>query len=191
MTAPQREFTLVRDFDAFRDLVYRVWTEPEHMSQWLLAHRRRPFRGPSRLWRDHDQRRGNRPAVITLTFDDRDGGTRLTLHLVGPAEFITDETGVEKGWSGCWTAWRCSWRGGSPAEHVDQQPDLGVEYGPRFGQRVGAVLTEHLEADRTDQSRPQQKALGDRGVIAGELELLTQSVEVRRQRLRRSNIGLT
>jgi uncharacterized protein YndB with AHSA1/START domain len=41
----------------------------------------------------------NRPAVITLTFDDHDGGTRLTLHLVGPAEFITDETGVEKGWS--------------------------------------------------------------------------------------------
>ena len=33
MTAPQREFTLVRDFDAPRDLVYRVWTEPEHMSQ--------------------------------------------------------------------------------------------------------------------------------------------------------------
>jgi hypothetical protein len=28
MTAPQREFTLVRDFDAFRDLVYRVWTGP-------------------------------------------------------------------------------------------------------------------------------------------------------------------
>jgi uncharacterized protein YndB with AHSA1/START domain len=41
----------------------------------------------------------NRPAVITLTFDDHDGGTRLTLHLVGPAESITDETGVEKGWS--------------------------------------------------------------------------------------------
>lgn len=36
MTSPQREFTLVRDFDAPRDLVYRVWTEPEHMSQWLL-----------------------------------------------------------------------------------------------------------------------------------------------------------
>jgi hypothetical protein len=37
--------------------------------------------------------------VITVTFDDHNGGTRLTLHLVGPAEFITDETGVEKGWS--------------------------------------------------------------------------------------------
>ena len=36
MTAPQREFTLARDLDAPRDLVYRVWTEPEHMSQWPL-----------------------------------------------------------------------------------------------------------------------------------------------------------
>jgi uncharacterized protein YndB with AHSA1/START domain len=36
MTAPQREFTLVRDFDVPRDLVYRVWTEPDHMSQWLF-----------------------------------------------------------------------------------------------------------------------------------------------------------
>ena len=41
----------------------------------------------------------NRPAVITVTFDEHDGGTRLTLHLVGPAEFITDESGVEKGWA--------------------------------------------------------------------------------------------
>ena len=36
MTAPQREFTIVREFDAPRELVYRVWTEPEHMSRWLV-----------------------------------------------------------------------------------------------------------------------------------------------------------
>ena len=35
MTATQCEFTLTRHFDAPRDLVYRVWTESEHMSQWL------------------------------------------------------------------------------------------------------------------------------------------------------------
>jgi uncharacterized protein YndB with AHSA1/START domain len=130
MTAPQREFTLVRDFDAPRDLVYRVWTEPEHMSQWLLSTPQATISQDLRaggLWRwtminDEDGTRyptvaefreiveseqlvftwgaeDNRPAVITVTLDDRNGGTRLTLHLVGPAEFITDETGVEKGWS--------------------------------------------------------------------------------------------
>ncbi|MDT5284788.1 MAG: hypothetical protein QOJ20_5983 [Mycobacterium sp.] len=53
---------------------------------------------PERLvftWGDGD----NRTAVITVTFDEHGAGTRLTLHLVGPAEFITDESGVEKGWS--------------------------------------------------------------------------------------------
>ncbi len=43
---------------------------------------------------------GNGPlSVITVTFDEHDGGTRLTLHLVGPAEMVTEESGVEKGWS--------------------------------------------------------------------------------------------
>lgn len=38
MTAPPREFTLIRDFDAPRELVFRAWTEPEHMAQWLMPH---------------------------------------------------------------------------------------------------------------------------------------------------------
>lgn len=38
-------------------------------------------------------------ALITVTFAERDGGTRLTLHLVGPAEMVTDESGIEEGWS--------------------------------------------------------------------------------------------
>jgi hypothetical protein len=53
------------------------------MSQWLLS----------------TPQETNRHAVIAVTFDHHDGGTRLSLHLVGPAEFITDETGVQKGWS--------------------------------------------------------------------------------------------
>jgi uncharacterized protein YndB with AHSA1/START domain len=136
VTAPQREFTLVRDFDAPRDLVYRVWTQPEHMSQWLLPrgvttpqetisqHLRvggfwrwtmigeqdgtryptvaqfREIVEPERLvftWGDET----NQSVLITVTFADHDGGTRLTLHLVGPAEMITDETGVQEGWSEC------------------------------------------------------------------------------------------
>jgi hypothetical protein len=33
-----------------------------------------------------------------VTFAEHDGGTQVTLHLVGPAEMINDESGVEKGW---------------------------------------------------------------------------------------------
>jgi uncharacterized protein YndB with AHSA1/START domain len=43
--------------------------------------------------------RHGRLPVIAVTFDEHDGGTRLTLHLVGPAEILTEESGVEKGWS--------------------------------------------------------------------------------------------
>lgn len=136
MTAPQREFTLVRDFDVPRDLVYRVWTEPDHMSQWLFPRdvatpqetisqdlrvgglwrwmmvneqdgtryptvaRFREVVEPERLvftWGDEQ----NEGALITVNFAENDGGTRLTLHLVGPAEMITDESGIEKGWNEC------------------------------------------------------------------------------------------
>jgi uncharacterized protein YndB with AHSA1/START domain len=40
-------------------------------------------------------------AVITLTFAEHDGGTRLTLHLTGPADMVTDESGIEAGWTEC------------------------------------------------------------------------------------------
>lgn len=136
MTAPQREFALTRDLDAPRDLVYRVWTEPEHMSQWLVPRgvttpqetisqdlrvggfwrwtmiseqdgtryptvaRFREVVEPERLvftWGDEQ----NEGALITVNFAENDGGTRLTLHLVGPAEMITDESGIEEGWNEC------------------------------------------------------------------------------------------
>jgi len=136
MTAPQREFTLVRDFDAPRDLVYRVWTEPEHMSQWLVPQgvttpqdgisqdlhvggywrwtmvseqdgtryptvaQFREIIEPERLvftWGDEE----TQPAVITVTFAEHGGGTRLTFQLVGPADMITDESGIEEGWNEC------------------------------------------------------------------------------------------
>ena len=29
------EFTIKREFDAPRDLVWKVWTEPEHLSHWM------------------------------------------------------------------------------------------------------------------------------------------------------------
>ena len=134
MTAPQHEFTLVRDFDVPRDLVYRVWTEPDHMSQWLFPRdvatpqetisqdlrvggprrwtlvneqdgtryptvvRFREVVEPERLvftWGDED----NEGALITVDFAEHDGGTRLTLHLTGPAERVTEESGIQKGWN--------------------------------------------------------------------------------------------
>jgi uncharacterized protein YndB with AHSA1/START domain len=134
MTAPQREFTLVRDFDVPRDLVYRVWTEPDHMSQWLFPRdvatpqetisqdlrvgglwrwtmvneqdgtryptvaRFREVVEPERLvftWCHED----NEGALITVDFAEHDGGTRLTLHLTGPAEMVTEENGIQKGWN--------------------------------------------------------------------------------------------
>jgi uncharacterized protein YndB with AHSA1/START domain len=36
-----------------------------------------------------------------VTFAEHNGGTRLTLRLVGPAEMVTDESGIEEGWSEC------------------------------------------------------------------------------------------
>jgi len=35
-----RDFVITRVFNAPRDLVWKVWTEPEHLSQWLspMAH---------------------------------------------------------------------------------------------------------------------------------------------------------
>ncbi|MCH9710707.1 MAG: SRPBCC domain-containing protein [Actinomycetia bacterium] len=136
MTAPQCEFTLVRDFDAPRDLVYRVWTEPQHMAQWLMP---RGVRTPQNtisqdlrvggLWRWTmiDERDGihyptvaqfreiveperlvftwgdatTQPALITVTLTEHAGGTRLTLHLTGPTEMLTDKAEVREGWNEC------------------------------------------------------------------------------------------
>ena len=39
--------------------------------------------------------------MITVTFAEHDGGTRLTFHLVGPADMVTDESGIEEGWNEC------------------------------------------------------------------------------------------
>jgi uncharacterized protein YndB with AHSA1/START domain len=34
----EREITLVRTFDAPRELVFRMWTEPRHLAQWWGPH---------------------------------------------------------------------------------------------------------------------------------------------------------
>ncbi|MGE0354929.1 MAG: SRPBCC domain-containing protein [Gemmatimonadales bacterium] len=37
-TTSGRELTIVRTFDAPPELVYRAWTEPEHLSRWSAPH---------------------------------------------------------------------------------------------------------------------------------------------------------
>jgi uncharacterized protein YndB with AHSA1/START domain len=117
-------------------LVYRVWTEPDQMSHWLVSNGvTTPQDGISQdlqvggywRWTMVDEQDGARyaavaqfleivepeklvftwggedaqPALITLTFAEHSGGTRLTLHLAGPAEMVTDESGIEEGWYEC------------------------------------------------------------------------------------------
>src|SRR2546423_4784375 len=51
-----REFTITRVFDAPRDLVWKAWTDPEHVARWF---------GP----------RGFSTPLSTVTMDVRPGGT--------------------------------------------------------------------------------------------------------------------
>jgi uncharacterized protein YndB with AHSA1/START domain len=139
-SAPQdRVLTLTRVFDAPRELVFRVWTKPEHLAQWwgpsdfTLPHCEQDFRvggkyrfcmrapdgtdhwvwgeyreiaPPERLaftWHreDADGKPFNQ-SVVTVTFDEVDGGrkTKLTLH---QAVFWTvdDRDAHRGGWSQC------------------------------------------------------------------------------------------
>jgi uncharacterized protein YndB with AHSA1/START domain len=64
-----REFTITRVFDAPRELVWRAWTDPEHVANWF---------GP----------RGFTTPVSTITMDVRLGGAfELTM--------VSDEDGTE------------------------------------------------------------------------------------------------
>ena len=64
-----REFTIVRELDAPRDLVFRAWTDPEHLTRWF---------GP----------RGFSTPRTSIATDLRPGGTwRATM--------VLDETGQE------------------------------------------------------------------------------------------------
>ena len=113
----RRTLVIERIFDAPRDLVFKCWTEPQHLARWLgpkgftstiLAYDLRPggsyrfhmhaahgvdhwqqgiFREivpPKRLvrtycWADADGNPTQAETVLTLTFDDLDGKTKLTL----------------------------------------------------------------------------------------------------------------
>jgi uncharacterized protein YndB with AHSA1/START domain len=112
-----RELVITRVFDAPRRLVFKAWTEPEHMMRWrgpkgftvsVLGHELRPggayrihmrspegtdhwLRGvyreivePERLtftwaWED-EHGKPRHETLVTVTFAELDGKTRLTLH---------------------------------------------------------------------------------------------------------------
>ncbi len=114
-----RELTLVRILDAPRELVFKLWTEPEHLAHWwgpkgftnpvcefkarvggaIRVHMRapdgtvHPMGGaieeivvPSRLVFTATALAGSdgEPGLVnlnTITFDDLDGQTKLTLHV--------------------------------------------------------------------------------------------------------------
>jgi uncharacterized protein YndB with AHSA1/START domain len=66
---PEQEITLVRSFDAPRELVFRAWTEPQLFARWFGPH-------------------GYTTPVSTVTMDPRPGGT-------WQAVMISDADGTE------------------------------------------------------------------------------------------------
>ena len=114
----ERELTIERIFDAPRELVFKCWTEPEHLARWIgpkgfsgtiltcelreggnyRAHMRGPdgrdhwqhgvfceIVAPERIvrtycWTDADGRPTQLETLLTVTFADLGGRTRLTLH---------------------------------------------------------------------------------------------------------------
>jgi uncharacterized protein YndB with AHSA1/START domain len=135
----RRELTLTRDFDAPRELVYKMWTDGKHLAQWFGP---REFTNPIA---EVDPRVGGRihivmrspwnsehpmegvfrevvkneklvftnnavdekggiliQSVTTVTFEDHDGMTRMTMHtdatgMVDIAARMLD--GMKEGWS--------------------------------------------------------------------------------------------
>ena len=117
--AANRELVLTREFDAPRALVWRAWTEPQHLPHWwgprsftitTLAIDVRPggmwryvmhapdgtdydnritFRElvpPERIVYAHDSDKDDDPEqfLVTVTFREEGGKTRLTMRMVFP-----------------------------------------------------------------------------------------------------------
>jgi uncharacterized protein YndB with AHSA1/START domain len=132
----ERVLVIERIFDAPRELIFKCWTEPEHLAQWIgpkgfgstiLAwdlrqggkyriHKRGPdgrehwqqgvFREivpPERIvrtycWSDADGRPTRPETLLTLTFADLGGRTRLTLHQA-VFESVIARDDHQHGWS--------------------------------------------------------------------------------------------
>ena len=135
-TAAGREIVLTRTLDAPRELVYRVWTQPQHVAQWwgprgftstiqemdvrpggvwrLVMHgpdgtdydNKIVFVDvvpPERLVYNHGDGSDNDPYqfVVTITFEEVGGKTRLTMHSLFATQeardFVVREYGAIEG----------------------------------------------------------------------------------------------
>ena len=132
----ERVLVIERVFDAPRSLVFKAWTEPEHMIQWfgprgftstILRSELRPggayrihMRGPegddhwtqgifreivererlvmSGNWADSAGNPTSRETILTLTFQEHEGKTKLTLHQA-VFESVTARDAHRGGWS--------------------------------------------------------------------------------------------
>jgi uncharacterized protein YndB with AHSA1/START domain len=126
--AAEREVVITRVFDAPRSLVFKAWTEPEHMAKWfgprgftatVLQNDVRPgglyhfhMRGPNY----DDQWKGvyrevvvperlvftwpaGPESIVTVTFEDLAGKTKLTLRH-GIFESVAARDNHQRGWNG-------------------------------------------------------------------------------------------
>jgi uncharacterized protein YndB with AHSA1/START domain len=130
------ELVITRIFDAPRPLVFKLWTEPEHLMRWWGPRGFTPISGRmdvrqggrwSRLMRSPDgsvirkhgvyrelvaperlvltyitdDAAGNPgpETLVTVTFADHDGKTRLTLHQTG-FQSVAERDDHRHGWTG-------------------------------------------------------------------------------------------
>lgn len=125
--ASEREVLITRIFDAPRELVFKAWTDPEHLAKWYGPkdftatiieadvrtggayhfHMRGPnyddhWRGVYREVKPPERLVFTSPAgpdsIVTLTFEDLGGKTRLTLHH-GIFSTVGDRDLRKNGWS--------------------------------------------------------------------------------------------
>jgi uncharacterized protein YndB with AHSA1/START domain len=134
--AAERELVLTRVFDAPRSLVFKAWTDPEHLARWfgprgftstIIANDVRPggayrvhLRGPegddhwsqgvyreiveperlvlSGSWADAEGKPTSPETLLTVTFAEHQGKTKLTLHQAG-FESVTARDAHRGGWT--------------------------------------------------------------------------------------------
>ena len=133
--AAERELVITRVLDAPRSLVFKVWTQPEHLARWWgpkgftapsckmdlrpggawracirspegTEHRMqgsyREIVEPERLvftfaWEDDEGESGHQ-TLVTVTFAEQDGKTRLTFHQA-TFESVESRDSHHGGWS--------------------------------------------------------------------------------------------
>ena len=132
----ERELVITRIFDAPRSLVFKAWTDPEHLVHWwgprgftstILANDVRSggayrfhMRGPegddhwsqgiyrevveperivmAGAWADAHGKPTSPETLLTVTFEEHDGKTKLTLHQA-VFESVTARDAHQSGWT--------------------------------------------------------------------------------------------